>query len=70
MQREITEADIQEAQTTYEDIYIDVSADTYDKVDAAVALLETLLTSVMLPLPLSLYIYTSINRLKRSFFGK
>ncbi|XP_078150951.1 RNA-binding KH domain-containing protein isoform X2 [Carex rostrata] len=43
--REITQEDIQEAPTTYEDIYIDVSADTYDKVDAAVALLETLLTS-------------------------
>lgn len=57
MQREITQADIQEAQTTYEDIYIEVSADTYDKVDAAVSLLETLLTSVMLPLPLFLYIY-------------
>lgn len=51
MQREITQADINESLTTYEDIYIDVSADTYDKVDAAVALLEPLLTSVMLPLP-------------------
>ncbi|KAJ4785212.1 Branchpoint-bridging protein [Rhynchospora pubera] len=42
---EITQTDINEAQTTYEDIYINVSAETYDKVDAAVALLEQLLAS-------------------------
>ncbi|XP_072968127.1 uncharacterized protein [Typha angustifolia] len=44
--REITHSDIHEAQDAYEDLYIIVSADTYEKVDAAVALLELLLTPV------------------------
>uniref|UniRef100_A0A0E0LQ93 Uncharacterized protein n=1 Tax=Oryza punctata TaxID=4537 RepID=A0A0E0LQ93_ORYPU len=43
---EIRQADIDEAQGAYEDLYINVSADSYDKVDAAIALIELLLTPV------------------------
>uniref|UniRef100_A0A3B6TGE6 K Homology domain-containing protein n=1 Tax=Triticum aestivum TaxID=4565 RepID=A0A3B6TGE6_WHEAT len=43
---EVRQPDIHEAQAAYEDIYIHVSADSYDKVDAAVALIEMLLTPV------------------------
>jgi hypothetical protein len=68
VQHEVTQADINEAQTTYEDINIDVIADTYDKVDAAVALLEPLLTSVMFLSP-SFYLQISTNKLKRSLFS-
>jgi splicing factor 1 len=58
VQREITQADINEAQTSYEDIFIDVIADTYDKVDAAVVLLEPLLTSVLQLMLLSPFLFT------------
>ncbi|KAK8947395.1 hypothetical protein KSP39_PZI006562 [Platanthera zijinensis] len=44
--REITKSDISEAQDVYEDLYVHVSADTYEKVDTAVALIELLLTPV------------------------
>ncbi|KAF7102267.1 hypothetical protein CFC21_103427 [Triticum aestivum] len=43
---EVRQPDIHEAQAAYGDIYIHVSADSYDKVDAAVALIEMLLTPV------------------------
>ncbi|XP_052166578.1 uncharacterized protein LOC127783360 isoform X2 [Oryza glaberrima] len=43
---EIRQADIGEVQGAYEDLYINVSADTHDKVDAATALIELLLTPV------------------------
>ncbi|KAL6856994.1 hypothetical protein ACP4OV_018376 [Aristida adscensionis] len=43
---EIRHPDINEAQSTYEDLYINVLADSYDKVDAAVALIELLLAPV------------------------
>ncbi|OEL26816.1 hypothetical protein BAE44_0012161 [Dichanthelium oligosanthes] len=43
---EIHHQDINEAQAAYEDIHINVSADSYDKVDAAVALIELLLAPV------------------------
>lgn len=43
---EVRQPDIHEAQAAYEDIYIQVTADSYDKVDAAVALIEMLLTPV------------------------
>ncbi|XP_062195567.1 extensin-like isoform X2 [Phragmites australis] len=43
---EIRHTDIDEAQAAYEDLYISVSADSYDKVDAAVALIELLLAPV------------------------
>ncbi|KAL0918407.1 hypothetical protein M5K25_010413 [Dendrobium thyrsiflorum] len=43
---EITKSDISDAQEAYDDLYVHVSADTYEKVDAAVALIELLLTPV------------------------
>ncbi|XP_077236295.1 RNA-binding KH domain-containing protein isoform X2 [Tasmannia lanceolata] len=43
---EITQADGDEAQVSYEELYVHVSADTFEKVDAAVALIELLVTPV------------------------
>ncbi|XP_039817342.1 splicing factor-like protein 1 isoform X2 [Panicum virgatum] len=43
---EILYQDINEAQAAYEDLHINVSADSYDKIDAAVALIELLLAPV------------------------
>ncbi|CAN6279876.1 unnamed protein product [Urochloa humidicola] len=43
---EIHHQDINEARAAYEDLYINVSADSYDKIDAAVALIELLLAPV------------------------
>ncbi|CAL4885532.1 unnamed protein product [Urochloa decumbens] len=43
---EVHHQDINEARAAYEDLYINVSADSYDKVDAAVALIELLLAPV------------------------
>ncbi|KAF0899540.1 hypothetical protein E2562_020747 [Oryza meyeriana var. granulata] len=43
---EIRQPDVDEARDAYEDLYINVSADSYDKVDAAIALIELLLTPV------------------------
>lgn len=45
-QSEIHLQDINETQAAYEDLHINVSADSYDKVDAAVALIELLLAPV------------------------
>ena len=45
-QSEILYQDINEAQAAYEDLHINVSADSYDKIDAAVALIELLLAPV------------------------
>lgn len=45
-QSEIHLQDINETQAVYEDLHINVSADSYDKVDAAVALIELLLAPV------------------------
>ncbi|XP_058108524.1 proline-rich extensin-like protein EPR1 isoform X2 [Magnolia sinica] len=44
--REITLSDADEAQGAYEELYVHVSADTFQKVDAAVALVELLVTPV------------------------
>ncbi|CAN6233302.1 unnamed protein product [Urochloa humidicola] len=44
---EIHHQDINEARAAYDDLYINVSADSYDKVDAAVALIELLLAPVL-----------------------
>ncbi|XP_010935503.1 uncharacterized protein [Elaeis guineensis] len=43
---QITQSDLPEAQGAYEELYVNVSADTYEKVDAAIALIELLLTPV------------------------
>ncbi|KAI0510162.1 hypothetical protein KFK09_010762 [Dendrobium nobile] len=43
---EITKSDISDAHEAYDDLHVHVSADTYEKVDAAVALIELLLTPV------------------------
>ncbi|KAK8450293.1 hypothetical protein SEVIR_6G000900v4 [Setaria viridis] len=43
---EIHHQDISDARAAYEDLYINVSADSYDKVDTAVALIELLLAPV------------------------
>ncbi|KAL6659618.1 hypothetical protein ACP70R_003658 [Stipagrostis hirtigluma subsp. patula] len=43
---EIRHSDINEVQSAYEDLHINVSADSYDKVDAAVALIDLLLAPV------------------------
>ncbi|XP_039852388.1 splicing factor-like protein 1 isoform X2 [Panicum virgatum] len=43
---EIHYQDINEIPAAYEDLHINVSADSYDKVDAAVALIELLLSPV------------------------
>ncbi|KAG5517708.1 hypothetical protein RHGRI_038179 [Rhododendron griersonianum] len=43
---EITSSDGNEAKGTFEELYVQVSADTYEKVDAAVALIEMLVTPV------------------------
>ncbi|XP_043692055.1 extensin isoform X2 [Telopea speciosissima] len=43
---EITRADGDEVQNAYEELYVHVSADTYEKVDAAVALIELLVKPV------------------------
>ncbi|PKA58736.1 KH domain-containing protein [Apostasia shenzhenica] len=44
--REMTKSDINEGPDVYEGLYVLVSADTYDKVDTAVSLIELLLTPV------------------------
>ncbi|KAK1303125.1 hypothetical protein QJS10_CPB11g02299 [Acorus calamus] len=44
--REITQLDSEESQGAFEDIYVNISADTFEKVDAAVALIELLVTPV------------------------
>ncbi|KAF6149365.1 hypothetical protein GIB67_016903 [Kingdonia uniflora] len=43
---EVTLSDGNEVQSTYEDLYVHVSADTFEKVDAAVSLIELLVTPV------------------------
>ena len=43
--QEVT-ADESDNQNLYEELYVHVSADTYEKVDAAVALIELLVTPV------------------------
>ncbi|KAF8398540.1 hypothetical protein HHK36_017470 [Tetracentron sinense] len=43
---EITVSDRNEVQDAYEDLYVHVSADTFEKVDAAVSLIELLVTPV------------------------
>ncbi|XP_078440124.1 RNA-binding KH domain-containing protein [Wolffia australiana] len=48
--REITRSDVSDAQEMYEDLYIHLSADTYEKVDAAASLVELLVTPVF-PVP-------------------
>jgi hypothetical protein len=41
-QSEICHRDIEEAQAAYEDLHVNISADSYDKLDAAVALIDLL----------------------------
>ncbi|KAK3120774.1 hypothetical protein QOZ80_8BG0641610 [Eleusine coracana subsp. coracana] len=43
---EICHGDMDEAQAAYEDLHVNVSADSYDKVDAAVALIDLLLAPI------------------------
>ncbi|KAI3450880.1 hypothetical protein Pfo_007545 [Paulownia fortunei] len=43
---ELTPTDGKEIENAYEDLYVHVSADTFEKIDAAVALIELLLTRV------------------------
>ncbi|MQM07321.1 hypothetical protein Taro_040161 [Colocasia esculenta] len=43
---EITRSDATEAQAVYEELFVHISAESYDKVDAAVALIELLVTPV------------------------
>ena len=63
-QAEVRQSDIHEAQAAYEDLYIHVSADSYDKVDAAAALIELLLTPVSVSLEAcSLFFYRNCNML-------
>ncbi|CAA7399134.1 unnamed protein product [Spirodela intermedia] len=47
---EITRSDAAEAQGIYDDLYVHILADTYEKVDAAVSLVELLVTPVF-PIP-------------------
>ncbi|KAG8387347.1 hypothetical protein BUALT_Bualt02G0012000 [Buddleja alternifolia] len=46
MKVEVTPANGKEIDNTYEDLYVHVSADTFEKIDAAVALIELLVTPV------------------------
>ncbi|KAG0454152.1 hypothetical protein HPP92_025456 [Vanilla planifolia] len=46
VEREITKSDVNEALDAYGELYVHVSGDTYEKVDAAFALIELLLTPV------------------------
>lgn len=46
MQKEITHSDGDDAQADYEELYVHISAETFEKVDAAVALIELLVTPV------------------------
>ncbi|GER33349.1 RNA-binding KH domain-containing protein [Striga asiatica] len=51
---EITPTDGKEIDNVYQDLYVQVSADTFEKIDAAVALIELLLTTVSVnPVPSS-----------------
>ncbi|KAG9457730.1 hypothetical protein H6P81_002238 [Aristolochia fimbriata] len=45
-EREITSADKNDTRDGYQELYVQVSADTFEKVDAAVALIELLVTPV------------------------
>lgn len=46
MQIEIKSSDGSEIQGAYEELYVHISADTFEKVDAAVSVIELLVTSV------------------------
>ena len=46
MQKEITLSDGNDVQADYEELYVHISAETFEKVDAAVALIELLVTPV------------------------
>lgn len=46
VQKEITHSDGDDAQADYEELYVHISAETFEKVDAAVALIELLVTPV------------------------
>ncbi|KZV25698.1 extensin [Dorcoceras hygrometricum] len=43
---EVTATDAKETVSSYEDLYVHISADTFEKIDAAVALIELLVTPV------------------------
>ena len=49
-QLEITHSDKSEAVDAYEELHVNISADTYEKVDTAVALIELLFTPVSVSL--------------------
>lgn len=51
LQHLITQSEIKEAQDSFEDLHVSISADTYEKIDAAVALIELLLTPVSVSSP-------------------
>ncbi|XP_068664097.1 uncharacterized protein [Aristolochia californica] len=46
VEREITTVDKDDVQDVYQELYVHISADTFEKVDAAVALIELLVTPV------------------------
>lgn len=46
MQKEITLSDGNDVQADCEELYVHISAETFEKVDAAVALIELLVTPV------------------------
>lgn len=56
---EVNATDAKETVSSYEDLYVHVSADTFEKIDAAVALIELLVTPVSVN-PLSSTTLTSI----------
>ena len=62
-QREITLSDVTEAQGAFEELYVNVSADTFDKVDAAISLIELLVT----PVSVSFLCYLGTSRAEFPF---
>ena len=47
LQDEIKPTDGHEAQSGYEELYVCMSADTFDKIDAAISVIELLITSIL-----------------------
>lgn len=46
MQVELSPSDENEIQTSWQELYFQISSDTYEKVDAAIAVIELLISSV------------------------
>ncbi|KAG5555123.1 hypothetical protein RHGRI_012602 [Rhododendron griersonianum] len=66
---EITSSDGNEAKGTFEELYVQVSADTYDKFDAAVALIEMLVTPVSILWPDGIFLTKHPKRRRPSLSG-